>query len=691
MPFLLVAAASLGAMPILGACRSSPQTKVAPPPKQDLPPLLARPKSDRNVITEAPLHSLKAHHGGAFAVDVSRDGKWIASGGGDGVAKVWDASTGDEVASIAGAGGRVYSVAFTPDARRVVLPAGKNVWVWERGAHAPALSIEADATEVELAAVSPDGRWVATTGRTTRAVRLWDLATGAAIRLLSPEPSKTQLGLRFSHDGKTIASGGEDRVVRVWNVGDGSLAGTYAGHLSTIDALAFLADDSIGTTSDDRTLRLWRRDGASAGVLADHGDEVWAFASSPVTTLAATGGKDGEIRFWDAAKRSMRWEIQDGSRGATSLAFFPDDSAVAAAQTNGLVNVWAVPGRTHSSLPAPPKLTETPALGPSPTAARECARAMALVDGYGGLEPTLAEAEKLAHDAVQRKPDFALAYVVLARVAYRRGYSSGITYDQSAMTSAISLTDNALALDPSLAAAHVARGWALRGRKDAAGASKEAQAALEHGSSAAANVLRGQLAIDDDGGPKDADDAVLYATRALAASPTRGEAWLAYEVLAGGYLGRGEDDAADAAYRAAVDVLPDSAWPKGNYANFLTRTGAYARAIEEAKLAVAQSDYGMGRARLSGAQVEQGIVLLWDQDRPEDARASFESALSADPTNGAAHYGLGAYWRQRAVLAADPTALGKSDSELAQAASAGDALAKAALKEEALASGKDSR
>ena len=130
---------------------------------------------------------------------------------------------------------------------------------------------------VRSVAFSPDGARIAS-GSDDKTIRLWDAKTGAAIGEPLQGHTDWVCSVAFSPDGARIASGSDDKTIRLWDAKTGAAIGKpLQGHTDWVCSVAFSPDGArIASGSDDKTIRLWDvKTGAAIGKpLQGHTDWV---------------------------------------------------------------------------------------------------------------------------------------------------------------------------------------------------------------------------------------------------------------------------------------------------------------------------------------------------------------------------------------------------------------------------------
>jgi WD40 repeat protein len=150
--------------------------------------------------------TLEGHSGDTYSVALSPDGRRVATRSKGEPVRLWDGSTGEHVSTLEGHSGHISSVAFSPDSRRVATGSeDKTVRLWDGSTGEHVSTREGHSGHIYSVKVSPDSHRVAT-GSSDKTAQLWDGSTGEHVSTLEGH-SGDMRSVAFSPDSRRVATG----------------------------------------------------------------------------------------------------------------------------------------------------------------------------------------------------------------------------------------------------------------------------------------------------------------------------------------------------------------------------------------------------------------------------------------------------------------------------------------------------
>jgi WD40 repeat protein len=290
-----------------------------------------------------------------ISIAFSPNGKYLATGSIDGIARLFEVVNGKEGLNFAGHTDWITSVAFSPKDNILATASGDyTIRLWNINTGECLNQLRGHTNRVSTVAFSSDGE-ILTSAGFDKTIRIWDVSNGNCFKILH-EHEDNVISLAVSHDGRILASSSVDYTVRFWNIYTGECLKIIKGYKNLdisvveqypkfVSLISFSPDSQMLVSRvESNIISVWDTNTFECiKTLQGHKNFVRSLTFSPNGKIIASGSEGGDIILWDVESFKLLKTLQGHSRVVRSIAFSPDSNTLASSHDNN-VSFWDING-----------------------------------------------------------------------------------------------------------------------------------------------------------------------------------------------------------------------------------------------------------------------------------------------------------------------------------------------------------
>ncbi|MEM7556592.1 MAG: DUF1326 domain-containing protein, partial [Cyanobacteria bacterium P01_A01_bin.84] len=207
--------------------------------------------------------------------------------------------------------------------------------------------------EVNFLKFSPDGKNLATAGADST-IKIWHVGAQELIDILHKHNGIVRC-LAFTPDGKILATGGDDRRILFWDLIERHSIFSLSLEDTAAHALIFSSDGNIMLTGSYRKIKVWQlfrfnADNNGNGNIdfklqlthsfTAHSHIVRALAITEDRKFFISGSRDKTIKIWDFSTGELKRTLKGHTDGVYAIALSPDGQIIASGSADKTIKLW---------------------------------------------------------------------------------------------------------------------------------------------------------------------------------------------------------------------------------------------------------------------------------------------------------------------------------------------------------------
>ncbi|CAN5412375.1 hypothetical protein BH11PLA2_BH11PLA2_41660 [soil metagenome] len=274
-----------------------------------------------------------------LGASIHPDGHTLASADGDNLVRLWDLRDIESEHRWKGHDKSIYGVAFSPDGQSLASGSAEGTRIWNFTSEIPERKLPHDGG-VKCLAYDPTGRFLAAGGENS-VVKIWNVATGTLMHNFTGH-EKAVYSLSFSPDGKSLASAGGDGLAIVWNVESGQRLTTMPQQNAPALCLQFhpLESSLVVGYANGNVIAWEPLSGELIRKYTGHAKAVSCLDISSDGQHLLSGSQDHSIRIWNFASGERLQTATGHFNIITGARFSPDGRRFFSSSLDATVIVW---------------------------------------------------------------------------------------------------------------------------------------------------------------------------------------------------------------------------------------------------------------------------------------------------------------------------------------------------------------
>lgn len=288
------------------------------------------------------LYNLNNHSGPILSIVLNEEGTKLISGSEDGSIRLWDVRLGTQIGIAEIPKNSFHSLILSPDGTKVIASFEENIKIWEVSQLHILKQLENEKA-INCILLTP-GEKTMLTGGDDNLIRVWDISTMTECAVLEGHSKPVRVIKSFA-SGDFIVSGSSDNTIRIWDLNKKNILKVLKGSSSPVSCLELLLNDKfIISGCHDSTVRIWDISDLKKctvnHVFQSHKGPVTSLCVSDSGKIYVSGSKDKTIIVGDLDKKAMVHCLYGHLDTINCLVIFKDESKVISGSSDKTIIIW---------------------------------------------------------------------------------------------------------------------------------------------------------------------------------------------------------------------------------------------------------------------------------------------------------------------------------------------------------------